>query len=200
MLLACQKYLSDRLTGLLLADGYTTPYRGDDPGRNIFFDELPRDFLKDNDYAVCCLPLIDRSRKFGKLISSIRTAAVEVEGEPTILAKYTRIRRRFTREITFRCLLYGLAGEEIWGSGESIGLAEQFQQGVSDHKLFADADNSAILVEPQEIARPWDSDVEMARKLSRPILAIVRVQFLGGIQKTATTPIIPGVTITPTVS
>ncbi|MDD2853534.1 MAG: hypothetical protein PHY09_16740, partial [Desulfuromonadaceae bacterium] len=186
-------------TGLLLADSSTHPYRGDEPDRNIFFEDLPTEFLKDNDYAVCCLPLIDRSRKFGKLISSVRAAAVEAEGEPTVPAKYTRIRRRFNREITFRCLLYGLSGDELWGSGESIGLAEQFQQAVSDHKLFADADNSAILAEPQEIARPWDSDVEMERKLSRPILAIIRVEFKGGIQKTDTTPIIPGVTITPTV-
>jgi hypothetical protein len=40
----------------------------------------------------------------------------------------------------------------------------------------------------------------MDRKLRRPKLAIMRVEFAGGIQKTATQPLITGVEITPSIA
>lgn len=195
MILACQTYLNARLTALVLPGTHTVPYIAVDPVipanpvRNIFYDELPLDFLKDHDYAVSCLPLQDRSKRNGKLIAKSRILL------PSPI--YTLTRRRFNREILFRCLLYAKTADELWGSASGSGLVEQFQQALADHKLIADSDNSAIKIAPQDTARPWDSGVELERKLRRPRLAIVRVLFTGGLQTTTALPIIPDVTITP---
>lgn len=186
----CRTFLTARLEELLLGDGMTRPYRSAAPGANIFFDELPRDFLKDNDYAACCLPLQDRSRRSGKLIGQARTLGAA--------PKYTLTRRRYTREILFRCLLYGPA-DELWGSGANGGLVDRFLQGVARHRMIADSGNCAMLVDPHDAARPRDAGTELDRKLRRPRLAIVRIQFTGGIQTAADMPIIPSVTIVPLV-
>lgn len=103
----------------------------------------------------------------------------------------------FTREVMFRCLLYGASADDLWVSAGGTGLVEQFLQGVAEHKVIGDSDDSAIRIEPQDCARPWDSGVEMERKLRRPRLAIVRVLFSGGVQTTTTLPIIPDITINP---
>jgi hypothetical protein len=157
----------------------------------VFFDDLPLDYLKDHDYAVCCLPLQDRSKKNGKLIGKTRTLGDQ--------PKYTFTRRRFNRELMYRCLLYAPSATELWGDGTFIGLVEQLNQAMCEHKLIADTDNSAIRIEPQDLARPWDSGVELERKLRRPRLAILRVLFIGGQQTTETQQIATDVTITPLV-
>jgi hypothetical protein len=208
MFIACQTFLTARLLELLLADGHTHPYRVDAPAvpdnpavpgnqgvpavqGNIFFDELPLDFLKDNDYAACCLPLQDRKKKYGKLIGKAR-----ILGEHP---KYSLTRRRFERELTFRCLLWAPAAE-LWSNGTVTGLAEQFDQLVAQYKVIADADNSVIRLEPQDSVRPWDSNVELQKKLRQSPLAIVRIQFTGGLQKVTAVPIATEVTINPHVS
>jgi len=193
MMQACRQYLTARLQELLLQDGVTAPFRPADPDTpgdlgTIFFEELPRDFLKDNDYAVCCLPLRDANKRHGKLIARSRTLGDEPQ--------YTLTRRRFSREILFRCLLYGDA-EALWGTEGFKGLADQFSQAIAECRVVADSGNSAIRVEPQDAARPWDSEVEKDRKLRRPRLAIVRVRFDGGIQTTRVQRIIPSVEIIP---
>jgi len=185
MIAACRTYLTQRLEGLLLRDGVTHPYTSNP--ENIFFDDLPRDYLKDHNYAVCCLALQDRNKKSGKLIGKTRTLGEHPH--------YTFQRRRFTRGILFRCLLYGPA-DELWPA-TGTGLVEQFTQSVAEHKVIADADNSVIRIEPQEAVRPWDGGVEMDRKLRRPRMAIVRVSFDGGVQTVTTMPIIPSVEIVP---
>ena len=192
MMHACRAYLTHRLLGLILSDGYTLPYADErcaEP-RNIFFDELPRDFLKENDYAACCLPLRDASRRFGKLVGKSRSADKTA---------YALIRRRYTREVTFRCRLYAATAEELWGTATRPGLVDQFQQGIAEHRQFADRGGSVIKVDPQDTARPWDTATELERKLNRPALALVRVQFSGGIQTVTELPLIPDVTITPLV-
>lgn len=186
MMRTCQKFLADRLEELTLRDGQTRPYRATDPGKNIFFEDLPHDFLKDNDYAACCLPLKDNNRKYGKRIAVTRYLG----GSP----RYGITTRRFLREITYRCLLYG-PGVEVWGDEGHTGIGEQLGTAVSQYKVIADEDNSAIKIEPQELARPWDTDVEMERKLRRPRVAIVRVLFTGGIQTDASVDIVNGVDI-----
>lgn len=190
MILVCQTFLAARMQELLLPDGTTHPYI-DAPVRNIFFDELPRDFLKDNDYAACCLPLRDTNKKSGRAIAKARN---EEKTELTIT------RRRYDRVILFRCLLYALHPDDLWGAGAYTGLVEQLLHGIADHKWIADSDNSAIQVTAQDQARPWNSDEEMDRKLNRPRLAIVRVEFAGGVQKTATQPLIKSVEITPKIA
>jgi hypothetical protein len=214
-MLACQQFLTARLLELHLANG-SSPYRVDAPAvpddphvpgnqavpavqGNIFFDELPIDYLKDNDFAACCLPLQDRKKKYGKLIAKVRTLAVEAtEDDPAVPAKYTFTRRRYEREVTFRCMLWAPAAS-LWTNGAFVGLVEQFEQGVAQYKVVADADNSVVRIDPQEATRPWDTNVELEKKLRRPPIAIVRVQFTGGLQKKIEVGIIPDVSITPTV-
>lgn len=192
MIAACRTFITARLQEMRLPDGITAPYREADPGKNIFFDELPLDFLKDNDYAVCCLQLQDRSKPYGKLIAKNRTLGAQ--------PAYALTRRRFTREVIFRCMIYAPTAELLWEEVAYTGLVEQFNQAIAGHKVIADVDNSAIRIEPQDSARPWDTGVELGRKLRRPRLAIVRVLFSGGIQTTETQPIIPDITFVPQVS
>lgn len=186
MMAACRTYLAACLATLRVPGGHGAPYVAE----NVFFDELPRDWLKDHDYAVCCLPLQDRSKPGGRLIGKTRSLA------PTPL--YTLQRRRFRREIIFRCLMYAPAGD-LWGLAGETGLADQFQQAVANRKIIAASDNSAIKIEPQDAARPWSTDMELDRKLRRPRLAIVRVLFTGGIQTTTTLPIVTAIELTPVI-
>lgn len=203
---ACRTFLTARLLELIVPGGAVHPYsdgllpplpegQAPDPEavppvKTIFFDELPVDFLKDNGYAVCCLPLQDRTRRHGKLI------AKKLDEEKT---EQTLTRRRFRREILFRCLLYGSA-ESLWGTDQYTGLVDQFSQGVANYRVIAAGDNSAISIEPSDAVRPWDSETEQDRKLRRPRLAIVRVQFSGGVQTTETQQLIRDVTLTPDVA
>jgi hypothetical protein len=205
VIIACRAYMNARLKEIVLQTG-TTPYsdgtlppppEGEEPdpdavppARNIFFEDLPLDFLKDNDYAACCLELRDTSFRYGKLIDRKRNA------EKTA---YTFTRRRFRRELIYRCLLYAKRADDLWGSTGTTGLVEQLLQGIANNKVIAASDNSAIRIEAPDTSRPWDTDVEMERKLRRPRLAIVRVQFTGGIQTAETLPLIPSVEIVPLV-
>lgn len=189
MMQACQTYLTQHLATLLLADGQTRPYypgTEQAPATNIFFDELPLDFLKDNDYAVSCLLLQDRSKPNGKLINKSRDLEAKTQ---------TLQRRRFDREVVYRCLLYAKTAEDVWGAPGYVGMLEQLNQAIAENKWISGSDNAAIRVEPQDAARPWDTGVELDRKLRRPKLTIVRVLFSGGIQTTVTQDLIPSAQI-----
>lgn len=195
MIQACRQFLIARLQGLTLPDGYTKPFVRVEPNRTLFFEDMPRDFLKDNDYAVACLPLIDRSRKNGRLIGKSRTMTPVTEAAPEIW-RQTLLRRRFSREIIFRILLFAPA-DDLYGTDSYIGLVEQFNQAIAEHHHILDTDNSIILIEPQDRARPWDNDTEMGRKLDRPPLGIVRVQFSGGTQTSRNEAMITNIEINP---
>lgn len=201
MIQGCETFLTARLKELTLLQGDSHPYsdgtlapppEGEEPdpdavppAKNIFFCELPLDFLKDHDYAACCLPLRDSNKKDGRLIAKERNEE---------MTEMTLTRRRYSREILYRCLLYAASQDDLWESG---GMVEQFYQSIAKHKYIADADNSAIRIVPQDAARPWDAEEELNRKLRRPRLAIVRVQFTGGVQTTTTQPLIQTIEITP---
>lgn len=188
---ACQTFLQTQIEAVTLPGSTIHPYRGSDPVRNLFFDELPLNFLKENDYGAVCLAVTDRSKKFGKLIAKHRTL-----GE---LPSYTLTRRRYSREIMFRCLLYGPT-DALWGSAAGVGMVDQLGQLLANNKVIAASDESCIRVAPQDAARPWDTDVELHRKLRRPRLAIVRVLFSGGIQTTTNQPIMTDIAINPHLS
>jgi hypothetical protein len=205
MIQACRQFIAARLQGLTLPDGNSRPYTAAEPSPTIFFQDLPRDFLKDNDYAVCCLPLIDRNKKSGRLLAKTRTLVPAVIADPLhdppieaapASGTLTLQRRRFDREIVFRCLLYAPA-DHLWGAPGYTGLVEQFQQACAEFHHIADSDNSVIWIEPQDIAQPWDSNVELERKLERSPLGIVRVQFRGGVQTSRAIPLIPSVEFNP---
>lgn len=192
MIVACRQFLTARLGELILPTS-TTPYRPADPDvpgdpGTVFFGELPRDFLKDHDCAAQCLALQDRSQRYGKLISQGRDLATKV-------LKFTR--RRYKREILFRCFLYAPRYEDLWGENGYTGMVEQLQNGIAGYRVIADEAGNCIRIDPQENSRPWDSGVELERKLRRPHLAIVRVVFSGGIDTAETIPLIPDVTINP---
>jgi len=187
---ACMTFLAARLEELTLSGGLIHPFSADDEDRTIFFRELPTDFLHDSDYAVCCLPLIDRTTKHGALVKASR------DQETKLLST---VRRRYKREIVFRCLIYG-AADELYGTENSVGLVDRFVAGVAQYHHIASSDNYAILVNPQDAAPPWDARTEMDRKLKKPALAIVRIQFQGGVQVTKTIPLIPSFTIVESVS
>jgi len=188
MIPACRQFLSARLAELTLPDGYSRPFVAVEPGRTIFFGDMPRDFLKDNDYAANCLPLIDRSRRFGRLTGRTRDLVART---------ITLQRRKYSREILFRCLLFGPA-DELYGTSDRDGLMDRLQQSVAGYrKISAIGDGSAIRIEPQDLVRPWDSETELGRKIDRPPLGIVRIQFVGGLQTASTIDLIPSVTINP---
>jgi hypothetical protein len=183
MITTCEQFLRDRISALVLSDG-TRPY---DAG-NIFFKELPRDYLKDNDFAGQCLRLKDRRQTDGRIIARVRNQAA---------THYEFTRRRYRREALYRCLLYAARHEELWGEPGFSGLVDQFEQAAAQYRVLADADNRAVRIELNEAVRPWDSGVERDRRRNRPHLAIVRIEFCGGIHTTWSEPIIPSVEITP---
>jgi len=195
MMQACKQFLIARLQELTLPDGNTKPFTRAEPNRTIFFTDMPRDFLKDNDYAVACLPLIDRTRRSGRLIGKSRVMTPAQGAEPEKWNQ-TLMRRRFNREILFRVLLFA-PEDDLHGTDSFTGLAEQLGQKVAGYHHILDSDDSVILIEPQDTATPWNNDTEEARKLSRPPLAIVRVQFNGGIQTVRTEALITQVEIIP---
>jgi hypothetical protein len=193
MIEAVKTFLSEILQGLVLADGATHPFRPADPDvpgdlGTLFFSELPRDYLKDNAYAAQCLPLQDRKKPEGRRIARTRNGSATA---------YTFIRRRYRREVLFRCFLYAEGLEELWGPSGYTGLVDQFEQAIAATRVFADSGNNAVRIELHDAARPWNSEAENDRKRRRPHLAIVRVQFTGGIHTTEVVPIIQDAEITP---
>ena len=195
MMPACRQFLIDRLQGLLLLDGYTKPFMRANPNRTIFFQDMPRDFLKDNDYAVDCLPLIDRNRRSGRIIGRVRTRTAATEDQPEKWHQRL-IRRSYDREIMFRVVVYA-PPVELYGTDTAAGLMDRLHQAIAGFRTITASDNSAITVDPQDSARPWDSNAEMGRKLDRPPFGIIRVQFRGGIQTDKVESMITRVEINP---
>jgi hypothetical protein len=109
-------------------------------------------------------------------------------------------RRRYSRDVLLRCLLYAETYDDLWGSEDVEGLVDQFERAVAATKWLSDSGGSAIRVELQEATRPWGADIEADRIKRRPHLAIIRVSFKGGLQITKDLPIISGVEITPTIT
>jgi len=185
MIEACKTFLSERLKEILLEDespAYTDGI--------IFFGNMPRDFLKDNDYAANCLILHDRKKKDGAVISRARNVEC---------TEYTFVRRRYLRTVLFRCFLHAENFDDLWGTAGFVGLVDQLEQKVAEaDRVIADSGNNAVKVDLHDAVRPWSLDDEaLQRAKRRPYKAIVRVEFEGGIYTSWTEPIVPGVEITP---
>ena len=187
---AIKTFLTDCLVGCWLPRLLVDPYRNGEAG-SIFFGDLPRDWLKDNSFAAQCLVLQDRKKHDGRLIGSARNVT-------RTSLKLTR--RRYSRDVLLRCLLYAETYDDLWGSEDVEGLVDQFERAVAATKWLSDSGGSAIRVELQEATRPWGADIEADRIKRRPHLAIIRVSFKGGLQITNDLPIISGVEITPTIT
>jgi hypothetical protein len=190
MMPTIKTFLTDCLVGCWLPRLLVDPYRDGEDG-SIFFGDLPRDFLKDNSFAAQCLVLQDRKTRDGSLIDSARNV---------IHTSLKLTRRRYRRELLFRCLLHAETYADLWGSEDVEGLVEQFERSVAARKWLSDSGGSAIRIELQDATRPWGADIEADRIKRRPHLAIIRVSFKGGLQITKDLPIISGVEITPTIT
>ncbi|MBI4621044.1 MAG: hypothetical protein HY739_12935 [Desulfobacterales bacterium] len=187
MIEACKTFLTDRIKEILLEDE-SQAYSDE----IIFFGDMPRDFLKDNDYAADCMIFSDVKKKNGAIVSRVRN-----EG----CTEYTFTRRRFSRSVLFRCFLHAKSFEDLWGKDGFVGLVDQLEQKVAEaDRIIADSNNNAIRVELHDAVRPWGMDDEAVDRLKRrPHKAIVRLEFKGGIYTSWTVPIIPDVEITPEV-
>jgi hypothetical protein len=180
MIETIQNFLRDRLIELKRGYGQPVPYLD----TNIFFTELPRDFLKDNDYAACCLKLQDRKKKDGRIISRERNADCTL---------YTFTRRRYRRELLYRCFLHASTYDDLWGAD---GLVDQFEKAIAKFRVLADSNNRAIKIELHDSVQPSGAQAEQDRKKKRPYTAIIRVGFSGGIYTSWTAQIIPSIEFT----
>lgn len=196
MMPAIKIFLTGLFQDLLLPDGVTAPYLPADTLTvndlgTIFFGDLPRDFLKDHDFAVQCLVLRDQKKRDGRLIGRQRNLEA---------TNYTFTRRRYRREIMVRCLFWAARSADLEGEDDYIGLIDQFEQAVIKTRVLADGGNNAIRVELQDsVVRPWDGEITTDRQKRRPYLALVRLEFIGGRHTLETVPIIQSVEITPAV-
>ncbi len=121
MIEACRQFLSGRLQDLETKGGAWV--FNDD---NIFFEPLPRDFLKSNQYAACCLILQDEKKKDGRMMANIRNEAC---------TEYTRIRMAFARRVVYRVSLYAADFKTQWGEEEFKGFIDQFEELVAQHNI-----------------------------------------------------------------
>jgi len=181
MITTLRTFLGQIANGLELEG--LTPY-GDS---QIHFEELPRDFLKNNRYALHCKTVKDRKSKDGRLISRERS-----ENN----TEYIFTRRRYQHEVHVRCFIHADTFDDLMRSG---GLIDQFEQAVVDTKVLADGNNRAIEVELQDVTRPSKTQLEYDRRRDRPYVAIVRVAFIGGLYVQNRVPIIPDIEFEPTI-
>jgi hypothetical protein len=183
MIAACKAFLTLRLKEILLESGLSA-YNDD----NIFFGNMARDFLKTNEYAANCMIFSDEKKKDGKIVSHVRNE---------VCTEYTYTRRRFKKDVLFRCFLHAKRFEDLWGSPGFIGLVDQFAQKITEaERVIPDSNNNAIRVELHDAVRPWNTDDVNDRVRRLPHKAIVRVEFSGGVYASWTVPIVPDVTIT----
>ncbi len=194
MIATLKSFLTGCLTELSLG-GFSRPYRaaranGPDDIGNVFFGELPRDFLKDNDFAAQLLLLQDRKRRDGRTIARVRNAQA---------TRYTFTRRRYRREILVRCILYAARFEDLWGETDRLGLVDQLEATIAGTRMLADSGNNAVTVELQDEARPWTVETAADRQKRRAHVAIVRISFVGGVHTQDEIPIVQSIDFNPQV-
>ena len=183
MIEACKHFLKEHLQELESVEG---SFAFTD--ENIFFGPRPRGFLKDHQFAACCLVLYDKKKKDGSLVANIRDEECKY---------YNRIRKRFERKIMFRIILYAGSFDNQWGFDAFKGLIDQLEQKIAEHKVIADELNNAVKIDLQDSIRPWDLEESRQMLKRRPHKAIARVEFIGGIYVQKKVPIIWDVDIQP---
>jgi len=183
MIEACKEFITDRLLEIKKED--IEPAYSESA---IFFGDMERDFLKDNDYAANCLILQDRKTRDGRITARVKD---EENGQ------YDYTRRRYIRIALFRCFLYAKYFRELWGKTGFAGFVDQFEQAVAGHRYITDSDNNCIYVDLHDAVRPWTDEEEERRLLKGPHTAISRVEFHGGVYTKWSEPVIPSVEIVP---
>lgn len=183
MINAIRQFLSARLLEVVDSAGdavFST--------EKIFFEPLPRDFLKKNKYAACCLVLQDEKKKDGRMMANIRNEAC---------TEYTRIRMAFARRVVYRVIFYAADFNDQWGDVTFKGFIDQFEDRVARYQVIADDVDMAVGIELYDAIRPWDAEQVAQMLKRRPQKAISRVLFSGGIYTRQTVPIIQDVDIQP---
>jgi hypothetical protein len=166
-----KQFITDRFCELTLTDG-SVVYNAE----NVFFYNMERDFLKDNDYAVLCFFPQDRKKTDGSLKGKERDLEAKT---------ITYTRKIYKRTILARILIYSI-------DTELAKLCEDFEQNVAGIRNMADSNNNNIKITLQDMTRPWDDDRKYDRLRKRSHCAIAKVQFEGGIYTTKTVSLIPG--------
>ena len=189
MIEACKQFLFDRLAEVVKTDGnpaFTGASQGN-PG-NVFFGPMPRDFLKNNQYAACCLVLQDEKKKNGRLMSNTLNADK---------TEFIRYYRTFVRQVLYRVILYAADFKDQWGESEFKGFIDQLEANTANHKIIADELSMAVGVELFDSIRPWDQEEARQAIRRRSHKAIARINFTGGIYMIVTIPAIRDVEIEP---
>lgn len=184
MIDACRQFLSARLEDILNAD--QQPFDSE----NIFFEPMPRDFLKTRDFAACCLASQDKKTRDGRLVASVR------DDECT---KYTRTYRVYKRKVLYQVVLFASEFRETWGETDFKGFIDQFEEGVAAVRSITDSLGIAVHIDLHDSIRPWNSEEADRTIRRRGLKAIARVEFTGGVHRQTTVPIIGDVEITPSV-
>ncbi|OGV50945.1 MAG: hypothetical protein A2X49_15365 [Lentisphaerae bacterium GWF2_52_8] len=157
------------------------------PG-NIFFGPMPRDFLKDNAYAACCLLHQDTKKYNGSLTANVRNE------ECTF---YTRTRKVFNRVIVCRVVLFAAEFKDQWGENDFKGFIDQLENEIAKVRVIPDSLNMAVRIELQDSIRPWDTEEAQGMLKRLPHKAITRVVFTGGVYKTIQIQIVQDVDLQP---
>ena len=189
---ACKQFVIDQLTEIM-GESVSFPFSSE----NVFFNPLPRDYLKSNPFAVCCLIHTDKKKKAPRMMSNVRNKD---------FTYYTRTYRRYERRILFRVILYAPDFDELHGKPDTPnewdfdaykGIVDQFEQRVAGIRVIPDEMDNAIKVELEDSFRPWAQE-EVKQTLKRgPNKAIVRIEFIGGIYIQKSVPILKDVNIQP---
>jgi len=183
MIAACRQFLSDRLLEVLKANGDSAFTE-----ENIFFGPMPRDFLKNNPFAACCLMHQDEKEKAGRLMAVIRNEAC---------TEYTRIIRVFKRQVLYRVILFASDFKDSWGDAEFKGFIDQLEEKTAQHRIIPDDLNMAVFIDLYDSIRPWNQEEVKQRLKREPHKAIARILFTGGVYRQQTVPIIQDVDLQP---
>ena len=183
MMAACRQFLTDRLLEVVKADGNPAF-----PEASIFFGPMPRDFLRSNQFAACCLMHQDEKEKDGRLMANIRNEAC---------TEYTRIIRAFKRQLLFRVILFSADFKDQWGEAEFKGFIDQLEEKAGRFRVIPDDLNMAVRIDLYDSIRPWNHEEAEQRLKRSPHKAIARIMFTGGVYKQQTVPIIQDVDLQP---
>jgi len=162
----CQTLLNEQIKRL-------GPYSDD----NVFYEKMARDFLKDNDYAV----LYDLARDQKKPVS--RKVYRKVDSNNT---QCTYTIQRYQKVLTFRCF--------FWAPDQGIleGILREFEQNITEIKRIPDSNGVSVKVILDDVVR---SQEKRDRRLRRPEMAIIRINFEGGLFVRKSNPIIQNVNV-----
>ena len=143
---------------------------------NVFYNEMKRDFLKDNDYAVLYGLAKDTKTPTGRKVHR------EKNSDGTA---YTYIIQRYRRVLIYR-IIFHAPDDDILDT-----ITEDFEQAIAEVKKIYSGGIEVKVILDDTVRNQEKRD----RRLRRPEKAIVRISFEGGLYVRKDTPIIQDVNI-----